>query len=395
MFSLTGLQDLESSISYQLDSNGSKPHESRDTPKWLEVFGTCVSRLLEQTENNKVNYALLGQRLAVTTISFIDGIRLIPMVGGKPVGRPIQKSGALVDTTIYVNNVPSSRLANLVPTIIGEHLSCPTLQAAAAYCFERSEDLIVDYFQSNFEMLPLSNSRAQTGVQGLANEKPRSIDSLKDPALSENTIFNESDSTSGISDQMNDLSFAGVGDCSTGTGQTDFGSDLSSQHASGSSSGTGNAQNSPGIAPNNVQTVSGLGEEQSAVAVDAISSSQYSLVKAYAKSIGMIELHEGHFQNSTGMKLVRQRAEMFPWALISLQGDEIKRFLVRTSPIAASPLELDSIAFGMLEKLPQTHSLLLPEVDGSVGELAGESVQSMISSGLIKVYPASYRLIMT
>ncbi|KAF0654665.1 ATPase [Cyanobium sp. Copco_Reservoir_LC18] len=394
VLSLAGLIDLESAICYQLDSVSSSRQLLHPTPRWLEVFGTCLSRLCGQIENKQADYSELGKRLATTTISFMDELRLIPMVDGKPVGRPLQKPGTIVDTTIFVNRLPASRLANLIPVLIGEHLSSPTLQAAASYCYERSEHLIVDYFQSNFEMLPPANAEVEIGNQGSADDMAAGINSLKDSELTEQPHSKDSALSSVLWIKDADLSIKGGRDILAGEAQTELTSDDFSLDASGIIPDAKNAQQSHGSDPNADQTEPRSDTLKSAAVDDSTSSSQYSVVKAFAKTMDMEELQEGLFQSKTGVKLVRQRSEVFPWALISLHGDEIKRFLVRTLPIAASPLELDSIAFGMLDKLPGTHSLLLPEVDGSVGELSGGKVQSMINSGRIKVFPASYRLVM-
>jgi hypothetical protein len=72
----------------------------------------------------------------------------------------------------------------------------------------------------------------------------------------------------------------------------------------------------------------------------------------------------------------------------------VKHLIVKTTPLVASPLDIDSVAFGLLEKLPLTHSLLLPDTEGNAMELTGSDLAELISSGRVKVYPASYRLSM-
>ena len=121
-------------------------------------------------------------------------------------------------------------------------------------------------------------------------------------------------------------------------------------------------------------------------------SAQYGVIAQYAQSLDLQEVGDGVFRGSDQTTLRRQRGELFPWILEAPSGLEIKRFLVRTSPIVASPLELDTVAFGLLERLPDGHSILLPDTSGGITEMSGVQLQSMISDGRIKVYPSSYRL---
>ena len=124
-------------------------------------------------------------------------------------------------------------------------------------------------------------------------------------------------------------------------------------------------------------------------------SAQYSIVVQYAESLGLKEVGDGLFRSSNYTSLRRQRGDLFPWILEAPTGLELKRFLVRTSPIVASPLELDTVALGLLERLPDGHSILIPDTSGNTTEITGIQLQAMISDGRIKVFPSSYRLALT
>jgi hypothetical protein len=112
----------------------------------------------------------------------------------------------------------------------------------------------------------------------------------------------------------------------------------------------------------------------------------------YAEQSGLKEVGDGLFLGNDQTTLRRQRGELFPWILEAPTGIETKRFLVRTSPIIASPLELDTVAFGLLERLPDGHSILIPDTSGKPTEITGSDLQAMIADGRIKVYPSTYRL---
>ena len=122
--------------------------------------------------------------------------------------------------------------------------------------------------------------------------------------------------------------------------------------------------------------------------------SQLSLVRNYALSIAMMEKADGFFEDQDSRHLFRQRGELFPWILVGPDGEVVKHFIVKTTPLVLAATELDSVAFGMLEKFPLSHSLLLPTTTGVVTELSGKELQDLIRLGRIKVFPASYRLAM-
>ena len=108
----------------------------------------------------------------------------------------------------------------------------------------------------------------------------------------------------------------------------------------------------------------------------------------------MMEKADGFFEDQDSRNLSRQRGELFPWILGGPDGEIEKHFIVKTTPLVLAATELDSVAFGMLEKFPLSHSLLLPTTTGVVTELSGKELQDLIRLGRIKVFPASYRLAM-
>jgi len=412
------IQEITEILSYQLIEAHVPTKKSNAKPQWLQTFGQCVSRLKLESPNNSRLFDS-GSVLAKAPIYFWDDLRVTPMLDGKPIGRPIEKDGALISGAVYVKSLPGSRLANLIPVIIGEYLQSAELQAAAAYCFDRSDELILDYFMVNYGVnvedsdLPLVTASPQqtqssehivfSPKQKEGNVSRGAIDhdnpmnpfgGLPNSADNESLQMAPGPLTPKAPDlvSLDDSAVIFIGDRRSDPLMT--GPDVDPLDKSTNQTRLNQADLAT-VASTSVG--SDLGSSGSVKAkpdafVDAGFSAQYALMVEYAQSLGLHEISDGLFRSDDQRTLRRQRGELFPWVLEASSGLEVKRFLVRTTPILASPLELDAIAFGLLEQLPDAHSILLPDTSGKAGEMSGIQLKAMITNGRVKVFPSSYRL---
>ena len=407
--------DLGTAISYQLEDCNNQISHDTPKPQWLQIFGSCVSRLNAISSENTDSLAGLGKILKNSRICYCDNLMLTPVVDGKPIGRSVVKDGALVSNTLYVRQLPVSRLASLIPIIIGDFLQSPQLQAAAAYCFERSDHLIIDYFKANYGLDQHSSSESLFQAPTHVDEAPNPTTQIPQRAhgsdpdlLISSASFSEQGS---LGDQLEDHT---VMHPSIAAGQTevpillrqldreilpsDHFSMVSSkdidEHGHPASSQQPSSATSWGTSSDRGSNTTSDKRSSSVSPDESGISAQYNIVMQYAESLGLKEVGDGLFRASDCTSLRRQRGDLFPWILEAPTGLEIKCFLVRTSPIVASPLELDTVAFGLLERLPDGHSILVPDTSGNTTEISGHQLQSMIANGRIKVFPSSYRLVL-
>ena len=407
------VRDLDAAISYQLEDNNIRVSQEVSRPQWLQTFGMCVSRLSAVSSDNTGSLAGLGETLKNVTICYRDNLMLTPVVDSKPIGRAVVKDGALISETLYVQQLPVSRLASLIPIIIGDFLQSPQLQAAAAYCFERSDYLIVEYFKANYV---LDEQAAKDSFGNLATQVVEKLipeaqiltptadtdlgDLIGSELYSEERSLNDQPQDPAETQKLSAPKLSEVQDflleddiekhpddpfsAPSSMERDGLARSASSQH-SGSTSSRG-VSNPP--LPDEISDKASPSESPE----ETGNSAQYSIVVQYAESLGLKEVGDGLFRSSNYTSLRRQRGDLFPWILEAPTGLELKRFLVRTSPIVASPLELDTVAFGLLERLPDGHSILIPDTSGNATEISGIQLQAMITDGRIKVFPSSYRL---
>lgn len=399
--------DLQVSIEYALNPDSSIKSQAKDCPQWLQTFGECIANIDNSNDYLKFDNKSFGARLQNLKHVYVSDLSLIPLIKGRPIGRSFKKDGAIINNILYLNYLNVSKLASLIPSIIGDYLENYLFQSAASYCFDRPCYLIIDYFNANFIMKNLLNGKEKFGVfddsidqnRKLVGNEVKSlinIDSIACKPIYEfdlddcaqliqaeevqSEIVNKISSESKI--QLNDCLIIEVGNNPLG------------QHD--------NQENISEIKVNKpILDYETIDEEINKPINESINkhiddstnvSPLYQVISKYAKMLNMIEVVEGIFQAVDGSKLIRQRSEVFPWVYFDSDGQEIKRFALRSSPLISSPIEIDTVAFGLLECMPLIHSILLPDTQGNIRELSGLDVESLINSGKLKVYPASYRL---
>jgi hypothetical protein len=56
-------------------------------------------------------------------------------------------------------------------------------------------------------------------------------------------------------------------------------------------------------------------------------------------------------------------------------------------------LQINAEVWGMFEKFPKNHALLLSSPTGNVVEIRGEKLKALCKEGNLILYPATYRLV--
>jgi hypothetical protein len=108
----------------------------------------------------------------------------------------------------------------------------------------------------------------------------------------------------------------------------------------------------------------------------------------------MHQISDGIYQAEQGIKLLRQRGELFPWVLFDPDGMETQRFFVLGSPARTSPFVLGSDLYGLLQSQASAYSLLAPHPETSFEVITGNMLNEMVRDELVAIFPASYRLVL-
>jgi hypothetical protein len=66
--------------------------------------------------------------------------------------------------------------------------------------------------------------------------------------------------------------------------------------------------------------------------------------------------------------------------------------LPREHCLEREPLQLDAVAWGLLELSPAGYALILEGVDGTPRAVSGAQLRTMLNDQRLALYPATYRL---
>jgi hypothetical protein len=118
------------------------------------------------------------------------------------------------------------------------------------------------------------------------------------------------------------------------------------------------------------------------------------LIDQFARTEGFSPNGDALFTKSSGETLQMQRGSTFPWLLSSPDGAVISRILVREQTFGEGPLELEAEAWTLIQQAPNEHALLVRDGQRNPKLVSGESLRELESSGKLKIYPATYRLVL-
>jgi hypothetical protein len=347
---------------------------SEGVPSWLMSFGQCLQRVRYSDPDCQEKTRLMGVELSTTEIFYLDDIRIIPYIEGVPVGPQVICEIALVETRLYTNKMPPPRLAKLIVNEISSKLPASELASALAYCVDRRSVDIIDYFEANFDLQSVGVLKSKVGSKKSAShdasteagEHSGSI-SLSDSLLSQ-TDFQAGSNVA----EVIEFEASGLGSSLTTALNNQ---DLEGQRLAG-------MLNEPSVS----DLPSSQGNDHSATKQD--------VVRCFALSLGMHQISDGIFQAEQGIKLLRQRGELFPWVLFDPDGMETQRFFVLGSPARTSPFVLGSDLYGLLQSQASAYSLLAPHPETSFEVITGNMLNEMVRDELVAIFPASYRLVL-
>ena len=105
----------------------------------------------------------------------VPGLELIPYIGGVPAGTPRKAEALWQDRVLYVEDRPIAKVAKAVCQELGRAFSGrQTIADAIKFCFERSPEVVNEYMEENFKLVPRSSDVKATepadGAESTANK---------------------------------------------------------------------------------------------------------------------------------------------------------------------------------------------------------------------------------
>ncbi len=125
----------------------------------------------------------------------------------------------------------------------------------------------------------------------------------------------------------------------------------------------------------------------------AARSGQPGILDRFAAAQGFSKDGDGRFSHGDGSWIVRARGEVFPWQRHAASGDIVQHYWPKDHCMKQSPLQLEAEVWWLVEKYPESHSLILTDVEGAPIEVTGTELREMRTSEKIVLHPATYRLV--
>lgn len=336
-----------------------RPVDSSEAFKvtWIRSLGSALERIEQEDSDESVRLRALATRLSATKLCKCDDLEIVPYIAGMPVGTARSAEAVWLDELLYTEDRPPAKLQKAIVQALGSPFKRQDIVEAISACYERSSDYVHEYMQANFKLL-------------LVNE----AGPVQEPASPEPAVRNEI--------------AVPVGE------QSAFPSKQTSAN-----------QTDPN--PGEAREMAEFTEEQVRADPDVVSDSEeikvvaakqkvakVNMIERFARAMGFRADGEGRFLKEDGTRLIKAPSSRFSWEKYNAHGELLQYYLPKEHSLEREPLQIEADIWGLLEQRPKLYSLILCDPDGQPIEVSGEKLCNMRDEGVVKVFPATYRLVL-
>ncbi|KXS42419.1 MAG: ATPase [Methanolobus sp. T82-4] len=339
---------------------------------WLNQLGQDLCRIVQNDENSE-RIKLLAEDLSETMWQVTPGLETIPYIDGVPVGTPRRVEVMWLDNVLYVDDLTNAKLARHVPDVLSNFFNDSDITAALSYCYGRSPQDVTEYLEENFDLLP--QEEIEIPVQD--EEKIEKDENHK----------NKDEITSQKSTEEKKK-------------QTDVSVSNAEESDETSSEGTviqNDDQEDDNFADSEAildEVTSDTDEVEVSIKYPPSKPPKPSIMEQFALSQGYKKEGKDTFFHPNGNRIYKvNHGSLFPWENLSATGDLIYRFWPKNHCLEHEPLQLEAELWGMIDKYPDTCSLILTNPEGKPTQLSGDDLCSMRENGKITLHPATYRIV--
>jgi hypothetical protein len=361
------LASLASSIQNHLDRSFGVPTAPQEK-SWLNALGHWVKRIvLDDSEEEILRIRNLASRLTKTRWQRVPNLRIVPYIDGRPVGIPHIVDALWDDLFIYVTDESQAKMFKPIVNALGCEFNKPELIDAIQSCYERSAAFIHEYLADNFKFLS-EDAFPPTVPPSKPDEQKNetahdAIECRLNPAQGE--ISSESGFASSDEVGQATASFAEnvQENCYALGGETIFTEDSS------------NDSPAPPKRPP--------------------ASPKPSLIERFASANGFQKVSSGHrfLRPDTGEYIEKVYGNSFSWERYSSAGELLQCYWDNDVCLELEALQIGADVWDLCTENPQKYSLLLADPKGKPVEYSGEKLTVLRERGLLKIYPANYRVV--
>jgi hypothetical protein len=330
------------------------------TKPWLEAFAADLRRIELEAAEETERVRALADRLAATRWRASSRVEITPYINGAPAGTPRAADVVWLDNDLYVESLPMAKLAKRVPEELGRAFGRADIKAALDYSFERSAEDVHAYMAGNFALAAAVNipTPERADVQQPAE------------AVNEETLADHYDSSDDT-----------LVESESGDNPAEVITDEPAPEAP--------ADNEAEEAPPAPSPQPGPAKVRSTTPPKPALIERFAVANGFAKDGGE------RFFHSDGSWIQRSADGPFRWERRTGEGDLVCFYWDKDASLEAGPIELAAEIWGLIERLPDSHAVLLARTDGTPVEYRGPQLRQMAQAERIILYPASYRLVLS
>jgi len=329
--------------------------EDQEWRTWLNLMGSTLCRIKSDVDEETDRISALAVKLADTGWQTTRGLEIIPYIDGTPAGTPRHAEVVWLDKMLYVEDLPNAKLARLVPDKLGKIFNRPDISAAMNYCFGRDHRAITEYFEENFNLMPLNDVfPVCEGEQVLKESGP-----LLPNSSEEKMIENEETATADVA--------------------------VLATQPEGKDEPTKNIEKNP-------DALGGRDGKLSKVQ-HYPKPAKPRIIERFAQCMGFRKDGEDRFFHSDGRWITKATGNRFPWEMRTADGEVARYYWPKDHCLEQEPLQLEADIWGLIENFPEIYALILSNSQGVPEEVQGAHLRNMRDDGKITLYPATYRLV--
>ena len=120
-----------------------------------------------------------------------------------------------------------------------------------------------------------------------------------------------------------------------------------------------------------------------------------NLFELYALNIGYVkDSNADKFLRKDGGWIQYASGNIFPWQELSPTGELLQCYWTKDVCIEKEPLQIEAEVWELCKNRPEKHSLILKTSNDKPIRFSGTDVRNLLEDKKIKLFPATYRLVL-
>ncbi|EXI84883.1 MAG: DNA mismatch repair enzyme (predicted ATPase) [Candidatus Accumulibacter regalis] len=330
---------------------------------WLNQLGVELRRIELEDTSEQDRIRKLAADLADTIWQTAPGLEIIPYIDGTPAGMPRRAEAVWLSGVLYVEDRPLSKLARAVAQELGRAFRRQDLADAIKLCFDRPPAFVTEYLEENFKLGPQEVTAVPIAAGQSVRSEPstQNSDDGPDSPAANRPADDEADQDDGEGTVIH-LEEPDNG-AESDTEGADIPQDPESSHA---------PLHRPPLIPK---------------------PAKLSIIERFARTKGYQRDGTERFFHADGSWISKAHDARFPWERRTAGGDLVCYYWPKEHCLELQALQIEADIWGLLDHSPDNYSLVLSDAQGEPVEVSGTRLRAMLDGREIKLYPASYRLV--